>query len=204
MRYFFFAWLITSGIASYAQSDFEGVITYKIDIIPNRIISLKHYNSDTMVVYMKEGNYKQVYPNAKSLYSVTYVQSENKMYYFSKNYDTIIYKDAAIVDDTVVTTKRNDSITQILGYNCKDIAYVLKHKKIVYYYAEQLPINPDYFKNYNTSCYNTYANDSKSVYLKLIISTAEADIIFTALKIEQKLIDDSEFKLPPKPLKMKE
>jgi hypothetical protein len=187
---------------SFSQSppDFEGKITYRNDYFSATGREINKYLGDTVIAYIKKGNYKQVYPTTSLGYSIIYIQKKNLYYNISQIHDTILYEDCFVKDDTVVSTHRTDSITKILGYNCKKVEFIMKKKTITYFYAEQLPINPAYFEKHNKSCYNEYADLSKSIYLKTVISYPDLILTMTAIKIEKKKIKNSEFKLPEKTL----
>ncbi len=192
----FYLLLIIPSI-SYSQNKttFEGVINYDIKYISKDTSKVNEYCGNEAVVFIKQGNYKQEYPLAKELKSIIYRQYDNKYYYFFKNTDRIRAIDCSVSNDTLINIERSNTITEILKHKCKSIIFHFQTKTVTYFYTEDLYVDPTLFIKHKHFSYDRYAQETNSIYLKIIISDTKSDFIMTAKKIKEKKIDDNVFNI---------
>lgn len=196
----------SSDILAQKKNDFEGSITYKIEYLTKNgeVISDRKQRTlgDTSITYIKKGNYAQEYPHSR-VNKVIYISAKNEYYTMFNRYDTIFVSNYLIPSDPIKGFAKIDTSVVVLGYKCKGYKVTALESSLLFFYTDSLYLNPIYFKNHKESGYDHYAEDTKSIYLKLIISYEKFDISFTAVKISKEKIDDKVFNIPLRPLKRK-
>lgn len=186
------------------KTDFEGQLTYSIQFVPKtkeiRNKDLATFFGDTVIAFVKKGNYRQKYLNAFGITDVIYIAADNNWYYKMYGIDTLYFLDCSQEKKTrLLETHKSNSTLAIAGYNCKQLTITTSSGKSTYYYADSLYINPSYFSKHQLYFYNLYAKQTESIYLK---AQSENELYFssmTAFKVEKKDIDDSIFTLPKLP-----
>lgn len=157
---------------------------------------------DTSISYLKKGNYRIEYPHSR-VDKVIYLYEKAEYYAMFKNYDTIFVQNYKVPSSPIKTYGKIDTTIKILGYNCFGYKVTTNSNSIFYFYTDALFLNSKYFKDHNESGYNYYAKDTKAIYLKLILSLATYDIVFTAVKVTEEKIEEEIFVIPLRPLKYK-
>ena len=196
----------SSDILAQKKKDFEGTITYKIEYLTKSgevILDRKQRTlGDTSITYIKKGNYAQEYPHSR-VNKVIYISDKNDYYTMFNRYDTIFVRNYLIPSDPIKSFAKTDTSIDVLGYNCKGYEVTTSESSLLFFYTESLYLNPIYFKSHKESGYDHYSADTKSIYLKLLISYQNFDVAFTAVKISEEKIDDKIFDVPQRPMKRK-
>ncbi len=184
--------------------DFEGIIFYKIEYFSKdgNIIADKseRFLGDSSIVYIKKGNYKQIYPDSY-VNNEIYLYKSNECYTMYNDTDTILVSNRSITDETILSFGKVDSSITILGYDCKCYKIKTSMSENTFFYAESLFKESKYFEEHKHFGYDLYAKDTQSIYLKLIISNDRMIIVFTATKIIEEKINNKVFEIPAKPIK---
>jgi len=191
--FFYLLLFIPSLIFSQTKTNFEGIIKYDIKYISHDTSKVSEYLGNEAIVYIKQGNYKQEYPYTMWIKSIIYRQDDNKYYYFFNNTDTIQVQDCSFQDDTIINISKSTNTTEISKTICKSIIFYYKTSTVTFFYDENLYLDPNLFSKHKYSCYDQYAKETKSVYLKIIISDKKSDFIMTAKEINRTKINDNIF-----------
>jgi len=186
------------------STDFEGIIQYKIEYFDNNgnIITddnLK-YLGDSSIAIIKKGNYKQIYPSS-SINSIIYHYKTGNYYTIINNYDTIFVTNYTSPSDSIINYSKKDTSLTVLGLLCKCYEVTTTKSKYIFYYSEFLFKDSKYFIKHKTIGYDHFAEDTNSIYLKLIIVNDNMTMEFTAYKITKTKIKNRLFKIPDSPLK---
>jgi hypothetical protein len=187
------------------NTDFEGVIKYRIRYEPlSDSFSVKHfidYYGDTSIAYIKGGKYKQVYPNAKGISEVFY-NSKNNLYYMHYiNSDTILFVNTSLDKQHYKFNFITGVDTMILGYKCKCAIIIRGDDTTKYYYATDLPLSGNHFKNHKFGGYNLLTKNTNSVYLIQYTNFKKYSFSTEAFLIQKVHLQDSIFALPRLPIR---
>lgn len=184
-------------LTTFAQQkkSFEGIIEYEVNYISQNSEPVNKAIGDKAIVYLKKGNYKQEYPNSKIVDKVVYRAKENLYYSFPKYLEKYEAMDMSDEGIALLNIEKHDTTVTILGYPCKTIQLNFENLSVTYYYAEDLYMNPMYYKDHKSLSYDKFLAKTSSVYLKTIISNGMYDVVLVATKIKQKKIKDKEFDL---------
>ena len=191
------------------QGSFEGVITYKVDVVftnkdlPYREYFEQKFGDSLEVFYSKKGDILRKFHNAgeRGYDFNLYLNSNNNYYSKWKNLDTIYYYQAndPFIKLISIDTGNQD---QILGYTCNSIVVkgidTIGQQKVIqtYYYSGEPYLDPELFQNYK----DFYAYDifkrTESPFLKLELDLDGYIVTYTAIKIEHKSLNKKQFDLP--------
>ncbi|MGC1392430.1 MAG: hypothetical protein WA816_15445 [Bacteroidales bacterium] len=194
---------IFSNSCKIQTNNFEGIIKYSISVksLDSTLKQSIDYYGDSVIVYFKDGHYKQEYPNAKNI-SETFYDNNSKRYYISYHgKDTLYYFDASRTTSKYLFTKIQKPDTILLGFNCKLASVTGQNVTRIFYYAPDLTVSAQSFKNHKYGGYDIFSQNTKSVYLAEITQYRSIIYYFIAYKIEKRKLDDSVFNLPNLPLK---
>lgn len=164
--------------SSLGQNDieyFEGQIIYDIEYSPydNSFESenLKELMGSKMILTFKDGDYKKEYfsPSGKKLRDVKLILKDKKMYSKRFDSDTISWVDITENDTKITFEKLADSIVE--GYSCRvlDTEITVRWNNEyylvegLYIYAQELPINPAWYSDFNEANYNEIMNIAKGI-----------------------------------------
>jgi len=189
------------------QRDFEGQVVYTQTISSKTTKlsgeSLINYFGDTIIVTIKDGNYRHKMLNASGVTDIIYLASQNRWYYKLAGVDTLYFTDCAVDDSKVLEIVKQTDTIEIAGFNCHIMTIKTTQSINTFYYADSLFKDPKYFAHHNLGNYNVYINETKSIYLKEIISSDLFDSELIAVQVIQKPILDDEFTLPSLPVAKK-
>ena len=107
------------------QNNFEGIIKYAIEYqsTSNKYSEefMKSFFGDTSIVFIKGGQYKYVYPNARGFYESIYNSRTNNYYLLKPGIDTLFYANVGFSNEkfTFENVKKADSL--ILVYIPADV-----------------------------------------------------------------------------------
>jgi hypothetical protein len=213
MKHFFFKLtsLVIFGcflLPNFAKSqlnEFEGCVEYSCQFksISNQYStkSLKDYYGDTLIVFIKGGNYKQVYKTSKGLNEAYFDYLTNRYYFLLHGIDTIYYFDAGLTNDLYKVKSFQTANKLILGYHCQCVLLTSSTDSCFYYYTPDLPLSEKYFVNHKYGGYNILTQSIKSIYLAQLSKYRYYIYTSKAYNIENKKLEDSIFKMPNYPLK---
>jgi hypothetical protein len=183
----------------YAQS-FEGKITYK-NSYKSKIPTFTDEQFTAMMgssqeFNMKGGNYQSSLNGTLVQWQV-YVNKDNKIYSKFSNSPAVLWNDAAVNSDSVLSAKINKSVIDILGYKCDELILTCRSGIQKYYFNPKLKIDSNLFQNFKFQNWYEYVSRAKAVPLKMIIDNAQFSLESTATEVLPQKIDDALFALPP-------
>lgn len=201
----FLLFFLVTGNVLKSQENFEGVVkfAYKYESKSSDFTSfiLAKYFGDTSVVFIKNGKYKQLYPNARGITHVIYDSKSNQYFMIYRNIDTLFFADAGSTS-TIYQIAKNPSIKKtILEYSCNSVTIVSEKDTTTYFYSSALPLSSEPFANHKMGGYNILTQLTKSVYLEMIYRNEYYISYSKAFSVEKKALNDSIFKLPNLPMK---
>ncbi len=189
---------IVSLANSFAQN-FEGKIIYS-----NKYKSKTTTMPDDQFTFMmgptqefniKGGDYKSSL-NGKLVQWQIYINQNNKLYTKMSNVSSILWKDAAINDDEVLTSEINKNVIEILGYMCDELILTCKSGVQKFYFNSTLKVDAALYANHKFLNWNEVMSKSNAVLLKLILSTPQFDVESIAVEIKPMVLDTMLFELP--------
>ena len=128
------------------QKDFEGIMTYKIEIqskselISNRAIMNMLATGNTMTIAIKHGNYRQT----SGITDSYFISKDQKVYLRFKGVDTLYFLDYNSDTTAVTQVSKSDEKRILVGVECKLLIVKLGSITRKYYYAPSIYMNPDY------------------------------------------------------------
>lgn len=199
MKHILSVLLFTTYFIVMSQPNFEGMITFKIDIdisktAPKDMLSrlFFKYGDSMQMFYSKEGNFKRKFINSNKYGGLdyqTYNADDEKL--FIKDKDAELVK----TNDVSVNTLKLISFNQIenefiVNLDCECYQYVgqAANKKMVtlqFCYSSLMnKINVAAFEKYNDFFVNDYFKKAERPYLKYSMTLDDFSLKFTAVKIE--------------------
>ncbi len=195
----FFCTLLIFSFRNSKKKDFEGIVKYSVNYYPKSdsitVDELIYKSGDTSIVYIKNGNYKQVYKNSKFVEWVLYENRTNRYYTKIVGYDTLYFINAGNDTLNYKVNKMSNMDTVILGHECQCIEMTSGYIKSLYYYTPSLNLSSKHFRNHKLGGYNLLTNNIESVFLFSSSSLKEFDMTITAFEINEIEIDKSIFNL---------
>jgi hypothetical protein len=190
--------LALCGLAGSAQS-FEGDVTYtntftsKIPSVTNDQFTSMAGN--TLNYYIKGGDYR-CDCNGTFIIWQLYINKDNKLYNKFSNSDNILWDDATVQKDSILSMELNKGVTEILGYKCDELVLNCKSGVQKYYYSSKLPIDSKLFSRHLYQNWYAYLEKAHAVPLKMIIDNAQFTAVSIATSVTPKKLDASMFILP--------
>jgi len=193
---------ISSFIFSQSK-DFEGVITYKVDVTAkggettDKVMMTILATSDKMTDYIKNGNYHQ----SSGVCETYYITKDQKIYLKFRSLDTLYYLNYDSDTASVLSISRTAVKKNIAEYECNNI--IIKTSKTTrnYFYAPALPVTPGSNTDNKLDADEVFVKETKSIWLSCFEDGETYTLSHTATKVESKLIDDKFFELPQLPQK---
>lgn len=165
---------------------FEGQITYQIEYSPYSTKfnkeRIKELIGSKMIFTFKNGDYKKQYysPRGELVQERILNLKDNKSYWRTHDSDTVFWIDILKNESPTTFEILKDSILQ--DYPCKVIKAMTStsisgkktdEKKVeietVYKYAKNLPVNPNWYQNYNEGNFNQIIKYGKGIAIETII-----------------------------------
>lgn len=203
MKYLSFLTILIPMLLSCSSSkkNFEGVITYTISVTSNRptpyLDSMKADLGDTMKIYFKGDKYRLVYLGPELELVTIYKNATGKQYAFGNKNDTLYIDDATAAYPGLESYRYLDDTLIITGKKCKSFEIVLSDgHTLIRYYSPELYIDPRMYNNHNFMYTNLLYSKCKSPYLKSISIGKVFNIVYEAVRIEEKSLPDSLFEYP--------
>ncbi len=196
------------------KKEFEGVITYKVDILCDNPEALAYYKNtfgSKVNYYFKKGDFrKEYYSMDNKLVRITiYKKKTNTNYHNGLNNDTITFQSAGIENCKIETINTKKDKTTLLDLQCDYYKFKISNDTIVYmnykmeFWANsEININSDKFINFKDGGFDYIFSKTKSLPLKYSMDIGRAKIIYTATKIDYSELKDELFYIDEsKPLK---
>jgi hypothetical protein len=185
------------------QKDFEGILTYRIqvesknELISNRALMNMMALTNSTTVMIKHGNYRQI----SGITDSYYITKDQRAYIKFKGVDTLYYLDYS--DDTTSVTKvfKSTAKRNIAGFECNELTVQTGDNTRKYYYSPLLYMNPQYDENNKINRYDIFAKETSSLYLATTDEGNSYSISQTCTKITTSPVNDSVFSLPDLPRK---
>jgi len=189
--------VLTCFVAS-AQS-FEGKIIYhntyksKQAAVDNQQLNGAMGNTETY--YLKGGSYKTEVNGALVQWQL-YVNRENKLYTKLATSPVILWNDASVKDDEVLSTELHRDAADILGYKCDELVLKCKSGIQKYYFSAQLPVDSKLFARHQYGNWYAYLSKANAVPLKMVIENDRLSMESIAVEIKPMTLDNALFALP--------
>ena len=183
----------------FAQS-FEGKITYQ-NSYKSKIPTFTDEQFTAMMggsqeFNMKGGNYQSSLNGTLVQWQV-YLNKDNKIYSKLSNSPAVLWNDAALNPDSVLSAKINKNVIDILGYKCDELILTCSSGIQKYYFNSKLKIDSNLFQNFKFQNWYEYVSRANAVPLKMIIDNAQFSVESTATEVLVQKVDDALFALPP-------
>lgn len=198
---FFFVTLLFSVSAVIAQKNFEGVLTYRNNLVSKseeissttwkKILSI----AEEVTITVKDGNFKQV-----SDKSEVYVFAQTgKAFAKFKGYDTLYVIDVSSDTSHVVSVTKDAGKKMIAGHNCNSIVIKTTAGTYTYFYDPSIYMDPKINPNYNVSREDIFYKETSSLYMSVQEDNNAYTSTQTCTKAEPVSVDAHVFDLPNLP-----
>ena len=187
---------------------FSGEITYQIKIVPKSdtvtvkdIMDLKHGTRAKYVITSKK--YKSTYfKDDKYNYSYTYDDATKRMYDDYSNKPYVTFRDSQKANyEYFGSSIYKDSTTTVLGHDCYMVLTRSEYGTSRTYYSDDIRVNYADFEGHQVgNWYNKLKEVNGAITLKTVTEHDTYFEIQEAVKIVERHVDDSDFKLPNKPI----
>jgi len=206
MRYrviFTSLWLLAAACGSQPVQKgevFEGVICYRVTVLadPGQTGVARKMGNRT-VSYYRQGEYHDVY-SGEELQHIWYKRN-NVEYTQLKGIDTLLYASCAEEKRPFERMEKKENDTTILGYTCNRLSLEYAGRKVTYWYAPELYIPGELFKDREFAFMNRYFAEANAAILMRSHEGPLFSTLSVAVSVERKRLDDSVFVLPELPEK---
>lgn len=198
--------IIYYGFEFREKSYFEGQIIYDIEYSTYKIDpqKLKELNGSKIILTYKKGNYKKQYfsPNGKLVQERILDLEAKKSYLKIFDTDTIFWFDITKSDSEISFKILNDSI--ILDHPCKiietsffenNLSEQLNEVKTITKYAQDLIIDPSWYKDFRYSSYNEIAKIVKGISIEETTITGDYEREIKLNSINKRKVNSSELEI---------
>lgn len=182
------SFLVSICFATYSQSkEFEGYIIYRysyfspdgVDITEKMLVkndSVQHYyiNRENYISFGQSENFQQLY------------NSKTNKYFYPKD-GNIMYLDAANAFGEKVKFKGISEEKIILGKLCKGIEMTSGENSTIYFFSEEIKVDPEPFKNHNLGGFGPYLKETGGCLSLQIISKNEDHILVMTAEFIQEI-----------------
>ena len=182
-----------------AQS-FEGKIAYQLSY-KSKLPSMtdeqwRSIGGSQHEYYFKDGNYKTVVSAGAMMQWQLFIKKDNRLYTKFANSETILWNDAAINQDSVLSSQLNKGVTQVNGYTCDELVLTCKSGIQKYYYSSKINVDPSLFVNHKYGNWYDYLSKAGALPLKYTFDMPQFVMEATASQVVAMAIEDSVFLLP--------
>ena len=186
-------------VATVFGQSFEGKITYQ-NSFKSKLPNMKDEQFNSMMgtkqeYYIKGGDYKSVTNGTFSQWQL-YINKDNKLYNKMSNSETILWNDCSVNDDSIISSKVNKGVIEILGYKCDELVLTCKTGTQKYYFNSKLGVDTKLFANHKYGNWYDYLKQANALPLKMIIDNQQFTMESVATEIKPMKLDDKEFQLP--------
>lgn len=186
------------------SQNFTGEIEYKISYLPKtdnvNIDSIKANSPGNKAIYIiKDGQYKNsYYKNDVYNYSYTYDNVSKRMYDDNIERDYITYRDSRKANLEMFESEVfKDSLSEILGRECFLVKYAKEKGTSKTLYSNSVRVNFSSFEDHKVgNWYERIKEVDGCISLKTITEYDDYYIINEAIRINERPVNEDEFKLP--------
>jgi hypothetical protein len=185
-------------LSSFGQS-FEGEIVYQTSFkskIPD--ITAKEFSSVMSVgknFFIKDGDFKYETDGAHQLWQL-YINADNKLYHKYSNSEVLIWNDASVNREEVLSTEIYKDAAEILGYKCDEIILNCNIGIHKYYFSSKLHIDGKLYTNCLIDNWYAYLSNANAIPLKIVFDNEQVSMETTAIAVKPMILDKSIFTLP--------
>lgn len=199
MKKTLFTFLLACCIMTAFGQSFQGEIVYQMSFkskVPNMtdqqfaqmMGTVQHY-------FIKDGNYKSEV-NGSFLQWQLFVNADNKLYNKVSNSEAILWNDAAVNPDEVLSTEVHQNAETVLGYLCDELVLTCKTGVQKYYFSSKVSADSKLYSKHLYGNWYAVLSKTNALPLKMIIDDAQCTITSVATKVNAEKLDDQMFKLP--------
>jgi hypothetical protein len=185
-------------LSSFGQS-FEGEIVYQTRFkskIPD--ITAKEFSSVMSVgknFFIKDGDFKYETDGAHELWQL-YTNADNKLYHKYSNSEVLIWNDASVNREEVLSTEIYKDAAEILGYKCDEIILNCNIGIHKYYFSSKLHIDGKLYANCLIDNWYAYLSNANAIPLKIVFDNEQVSVETTAIAVKPMILDKGIFTLP--------
>lgn len=189
--------LFTS-LISLAQT-FEGEIIYS-NIVKSKIPQITNEQWMQMVgsiqhFFIKGNHYKSV-SNGNMMQWQMYDPISNKLYNKMGNSEVLLWTDASVKNEEILSSSIKPHAATILGYDCDELTLTCKSGIQKYYYSTKLAADCNLYEKHLYANWYDFLKLAKAMSLKSIIETPQFTLEQVATEVIPKKLEDSFFVLP--------
>lgn len=183
----------------YSQHYFEGEVHYHNEVIKKDssfdVTSIISYPSKGSILYFKNGDWMQT-PDTGIVEYTYFNHITNRNIYKMRYLDTLLfynYNKLSADQPPVTSVTVIENADTILGLKCNKVTLETAARKLSFFYNPELKIDPEWFKNTSGGYYNIIYENTKALYLQVIIETDSYISIVKAEKIVKRKLPDNFF-----------
>lgn len=189
--------LMTS-LCSIAQN-FEGEIVYT-NTIKSKLAQVSNEQWSNMLgtkqsFFIKDQHYKSV-TNGSMVQWQLYVAADNKLYSKMGNSEVLLWNDASVKNEEILSSEIKPHAAKILGYDCDELILTCKSGVQKYYFTSKLAADCKLYEKHLYGNWYDFLKLAKGMSLKIIIENAQFTLEQTAIEVNAKKLDDAFFVLP--------
>ncbi|RKR82348.1 hypothetical protein BDD43_2524 [Mucilaginibacter gracilis] len=189
-----------------AAQSFEGTIVYHNNYkskLPNVTDEkFSEMMGSTQNYSVKDGNYKST-TNGTLLQWQLYNKSDKKLYTKVSSSAAILWNDATVYADTVLSTEINKGVAEILGYKCDELILHCKSGTQKYYFNTKISADSKQYIGHAYGNWYTVISKTNAIPLKIIMDTNQFSFESTATAVKAAKLDNTLFQLPAGALTVK-
>lgn len=196
-KIFVYLALFTAFISN--AQNFEGEIIYSNTIkSKNAQITNEQWTKmlGTQQHFYIKGNHYKSETNGSMMQWQLYVPSENKLYSKMGNSEVLLWNDASVRNEEIISSSVKTHAATILGYNCDELTLTCKSGVQVYYYSSKLAGDCKLYEKHLYGNWYDFLKLAKGMSLKTSIETPQFILVQVATEINSKKLEDSFFVLP--------
>jgi Gram-negative bacterial TonB protein C-terminal len=195
--------LIFSSVTIAQHEDFEGILTYKIEV-KSKIAEISDGAwrnilglGETMTVTTWKGNTRQT-SGASDIYSIT---KDQRVYFRFKGIDTLYYLDYSSDTTSLIDVSRSGKKRNLAGYDCNAITIKTPGSTKKYFYSPAIYVNPEHERNNKIGRTDVFVKETSSLYLGYFDDNSDYTLSQTCLRLKKQPVDKSIFEMPVLPQK---
>ena len=187
-----------SSLFIFAQS-FEGDIVYQ-NVVKSKLPTVNDQQLQAMMgntsnYYISGSDYKSETNGTLILWQM-YISGDHKLYTKLSNSETILWNDATVNPDSVISSEMHPGVEDVLGYKCDELVLNCKSGVQKFYFSAKLPLDSKLYANHAYGNWYAYLSKTNAVPLKMIIDNAQLTMISIATEVKPMHLDKTFFKLP--------
>lgn len=185
-------------LIAFGQS-FEGKIVYQNSFKSKQAgVTDEQFTSmlgTTLNYYIKGGDYKSE-TNGTFLLWQLYINKDNKLYSKMSNSEAVLWNDAGVANEEVISNEIHPAAVEILGYTCDELVLNCKSGVQKYYFSSKLPIDHKLFDKHQYGNWYFYLLMADAVPLKMTVDNAQFHLESVATGVTPMKLDNAMFRLP--------